>query len=215
MRTLATACLGLALLLSAPACKREDGKAKAAELAAVRARDLEAVRRLDFGRVWPSGEWSALAASPAWEAREALAHAIGRAAILDGPPILYRLLADPEVAVRRAAAFGLGCYEARPSGDAKRQLLPRLWGGTDGSVVDATKLAPRLKDDDWRVRVAALTATARAAGPGAAAGITLALRTAWTDFATGSESVRSERVQVLVAALEAAAPRGPSLDAGL
>lgn len=103
--------------------------------------DVAAVLRLEQARVWPSPEWDRLLTSPSAQARVALAHAIGRAALGDGIARLVKLLWDAEPAVRRAAAFGIGCYEQRRTDEAGRRLLDRLFEETDGSVVAAIVLA--------------------------------------------------------------------------
>jgi cyclophilin family peptidyl-prolyl cis-trans isomerase/HEAT repeat protein len=137
------------LIMAPPACKRGAGTPDAGAAADARATidaQRSAVALLEHMRKPWSAEWAALARSPAWDVRERVALAIGRAARVEGHAVLVTLLEDIEAAVRRAAAFALGCFEDRlplrhGALDVRNRMLARFGEETDGSVIAALVLA--------------------------------------------------------------------------
>jgi cyclophilin family peptidyl-prolyl cis-trans isomerase/HEAT repeat protein len=308
----------LLLCLSLACSKKEAPSAPApdAGAGAEAAQEIASLARLEHARAPFGPPWQRFASLPAPEVRTRLAVALGRASDSPSIPTLARLLADPEAAVREAAAFGFGCFEKRAQREAPPILLARLQEETEPAVVGALLVAmgrigghtarlvldrglahflpavreaaalgigrlaadpastprllaprvlgsllaetepyaraamafalsrlggmapaaledrnpgvrffaaaawgaargatggpllPRLGDDDWHVRVAVLRSLSRL-GPDNAEEIAKALRSAWAAFAASHDTLKSERVQVVLAAIEALAPHLP------
>jgi cyclophilin family peptidyl-prolyl cis-trans isomerase len=158
---------------------------------------------------------------PLGEVRAAGGLAAGRLAVHPAaspralvPELVRGLASETDPAVRRGLAFGLARLGGQPPAAAlsDRDPLVRAFAATGAGRVpgaDRGALLPLLRDDDWRVRVAAMKAIART-GPEGALEVGKALKTAWLSFAASHDSLKSERVQVVLGGIDALEPVLPA-----